>query len=305
MKHCVEDVFVTEGVPTFTFVRPPNYSDILVEVRRRGKPIIIEGQSGTGKTTTIKNIINELDDGIDTEYLSARRPQDVSRIEAVVRERLHGRFVIDDFHRLDAGLQERLADLSKDAAESDEEALLPKLIIIGINKTGSDLIQMVPDIAKRTGIHRVLPGGADEIQALIEAGEERLNINILNKEKIFGESRGDYWLTQQLCQSACLKANVLETADEKKDLAYDVDSIREAVVRKLDGAFRPIVKEFCRGKRFRPSNDPYFKLLRLVGQQNSSIIDLNDLANSNPEFRGSINNIKDYRLQVLEVVRQN
>jgi hypothetical protein len=59
------------------------------------------------------------------------------------------------------------------------------------------------------------------------------------------------------------------------------------------------VKEFCRGRRFRPSNDPYFKLLRAVGQQDSSIVDLNELANANPDVRGSINNIKEHRLAVL------
>jgi hypothetical protein len=71
------------------------------------------------------------------------------------------------------------------------------------------------------------------------------------------------------------------------------------VVDRLQAAYYPAVKEFCRGRRFRPSNDPYFKLLRAVGQQDSSIVDLNEMANSIPEVRGSINNIKERRLQVL------
>ena len=56
MGKRLEDVFVTEGVPTKTFVRPPNYNEILVDVRRPGKPVVIEGQSGTGKTTAVKKI---------------------------------------------------------------------------------------------------------------------------------------------------------------------------------------------------------------------------------------------------------
>lgn len=56
-KYNVEDVFVTEGVPEFTFVEPPNYHDILIDVRKAGKPVIIEGQSGTGKTTAVKRIL--------------------------------------------------------------------------------------------------------------------------------------------------------------------------------------------------------------------------------------------------------
>ncbi|MCW6014164.1 hypothetical protein K1Y38_15030 [Serratia marcescens] len=50
----LEDVFVTEGVPEFTFVRPPNFTALLIDIRRSGKPVIVEGQSGTGKTTTVK-----------------------------------------------------------------------------------------------------------------------------------------------------------------------------------------------------------------------------------------------------------
>ena len=63
----VEEVFVTEGVPAFTFVRPPNYNRILVDVRSAGKPVILEGQSGTGKTTTIRQIIFDLADSVATE----------------------------------------------------------------------------------------------------------------------------------------------------------------------------------------------------------------------------------------------
>jgi MoxR-like ATPase len=54
MNYPLEDVFRTEGVPEFTYVRPPNFNEILVDIRNTGKPVIIEGQSGTGKTTTVK-----------------------------------------------------------------------------------------------------------------------------------------------------------------------------------------------------------------------------------------------------------
>ena len=43
----LEEVFRTEGVPEFTFVAPPNYAEILLDVRRVGKPVVLEGQSGT------------------------------------------------------------------------------------------------------------------------------------------------------------------------------------------------------------------------------------------------------------------
>jgi hypothetical protein len=80
---------------------------------------------------------------------------------------------------------------------------------------------------------------------------------------------------------------------------YDIVDIRKRVVERLRAAYYPAVKDFCRGRRFRPSNDPYFKLLREVGQQESSIVDLNEMANARPDVRGSINNIKERRLQSL------
>lgn len=299
MKLNLEDVFVTEGVPAFTFVKPPNYNRILLDVRSPGKPVILEGQSGTGKTTCIKQIIRDLADQFSTEYLAAREPVDVSRIEEIAHERPVGRFVIDDFHRLSSRLQESLADLAKISAESNDSSTCTKLIIVGINNVGSNLIQLVPDIAKRVGIHTIAPGGEKEIRDLVERGAEKLNIDIHDINLIFEEVRGDYWLTQQFCQSLCVNAGVMATCDEKIEVSFDVPDVRRDVVDQLRAAHYPAVKEFCRGKRFRPSNQPYYKLLRAIAQSGFSNVDLTELANSDPEVRGSINNIKDWRLSIL------
>lgn len=299
MKLLVEEVFVTEGVPAYTFVRPPNYNRILVDVRTAGKPVILEGQSGTGKTTCIRQIVSDLADLTSTEYLSARQPVDVSRIEAIVRERIPGRFVIDDFHRLAADLQASLADIAKASAEANNTNDVTKLIIVGINQVGSALIQLVPDIAKRTGIHRIQPGGKAEIDSLIATGCDKLRISIINSDVIYSETGGDYWLTQQLCQSICLSDNILCTQDALRQVSFDVDKVRRDVIDQLKSAHYPAVKEFCRGKRFRPSNQPYFKLLRAIGQRSQASVDLNELANSDPNVRGSINNIKEHRLSIL------
>ncbi|HEY6291369.1 MAG TPA: hypothetical protein VI455_07400, partial [Terriglobia bacterium] len=300
MKRLVEEVFVTEGVPQFTFVQPPNFNEILLDVRRPGKPVVIEGQSGTGKTTCVKKVIERVGSEGELSYLTARDAADVIKIKAVVDQKLPGTFVIDDFHRLDESLQGQLADLAKMAAEQTSGAPpLPKIVLIGINQIGSDLIQIVPDIAKRTGIHRVQPGTRAEVETLLNAGCEELNITIEHSEAVFEESRGDYWLTQQLCQTICTMSDVMETSEELRSVSFDLAGLRRRVVEKLQSAYYPAVKEFCRGRRFRPSNDPYYKLLRAVGQQDSSIVDLNQLSNAITEVRGSINNIKERRLTVL------
>lgn len=300
MPRLVEDVFVTEGVPRFTFVPPPNFNELLIDVRRAGKPVIVEGQSGTGKTTSIKKIVEQLGESAGVTYLTARNLPDVGRAEELATTRPSGTFVIDDFHRLPEALQKALADLAKLSAESvGEAAVLPKLVLVGINQIGSDLIQLVPDLAKRVGIHRIQPGTSKDIERLITAGCAELQIAIKRQEVLFDECKGDYWLAQQLCQSICTLNGVMESCEQLTDIAFDVEILRPKVVEKLKAAYYPAAKEFCRGRRFRPSNDPYFKLLRAVGQQDSSVIDLNELANSTPEVRGSINNIKEKRLGAL------
>src|SRR5262249_46289184 len=165
MKQLVEEVFVTEGLPQFTFVKPPNFNEILLDIRHPGKPIIVEGQSGTGKTTCVRKAL-ELLGGAGPEYLTARSATDVHRIEEVARSGLPGRFVIDDFHRLASETQAQLANLAKFAAEGG--AGQTKLVLIGINQVGSALIQLVPDIAKRMGIHRIQAGAKADIDRLIQ-----------------------------------------------------------------------------------------------------------------------------------------
>jgi hypothetical protein len=295
----LEDVFVTEGVPEYTFVAPPNYGDIYVDIRKPGKPVIIEGQSGTGKTTTVKSILGKLQAAQQIRYLTARVPDNIEEIEEIALTRTPGYYVIDDFHRLSDDLRSRLADIAKIAAEQGADANLPKLILIGINQVGSDLIQLVEDIGKRVGIHKISPGGKREIQELVQAGCDKLNVHFDNFDRLFAESRGDYWLTQQICQSLCAMSGVTETLHQQKHITIDIDAVRTRVVGRLDAAYYPVIKEFCRGRRFRPGNDPYFKLLRVVGQQDRSVVDLNEIANAIPDVKGSINNIKDHRLRVL------
>lgn len=299
MSYPVEEVFRTEGVPEFTFVRPPNFNEILVDIRNPGKPVIIEGQSGTGKTTTVRKIIEECLPHGGFEYLSARKAHDIPKILQVADGVVAGKFIIDDFHRLENETQAKIANIVKVAAEEFGESIFPKVVIIGINKVGSELIHLVHDIAKRCGIHRVKPASLETTSELISKGESKLNLTLAQHDKIFEETKGDYWLTQLVCQSICLMNNVTETRTEKPALQFDIAPLRGRVTERLEHSYQETVKEFCRGKRFRSTNDPYLKLLRCVSEQDSSIVDLTELANANPDVRGSINNVKEKRLAIL------
>ena len=299
MHYPVEEVFRTEGVPEFTFVKPPNFGELLVDIRNPGKPVIVEGQSGTGKTTAVKKIIEESLSGAGFEYLSARRSKDMGRILELANAAPKGRFIVDDFHRLESTIQAKIADIIKISAEEYDDDSHPKVVIIGINRVGSELIQLVHDIAKRCGIHRIAPASLATTKELIQKGEAKLNITFVDFEAIFKETKGDYWLTQLVCQSICLINGVTESPAVNLTLNFDPANLRLRVVQRLEHGYQEAVKEFCRGRRFRSTNDPYQKLLRCVGEQDSSIVDLTELANANPDVRGSINNIKEKRLATL------
>ncbi|MEW8631960.1 MAG: TIR domain-containing protein [Candidatus Thiodiazotropha sp.] len=299
MTFPVEEIYRTEGVPEYTFVRPPNYNEILVDLRNPGKPMVVEGQSGTGKTTAVRKIIERSLPDYNFEYLSARNASDVAKIGEIATNGGPGSYVIDDFHRLANHIQEQLGDVVKIAAEENDPDSYPKIVLIGINRVGSELIHFVPDVAKRVGIHRIQPADEEGTMQLIQRGEENLNISIENKEVIFNETQGDYWVTQLLCQMICLLRDVTETLPDTTNIPFDIAVIRNRVADRLEHTYNEAVKEFCRGKRFRSSNDPYFKLLREVSRQDSSIVDLQMLANSAPEVKGSINNIKEKRLSIL------
>ncbi|WP_196773813.1 TIR domain-containing protein [Burkholderia vietnamiensis] len=299
VTYMLEDVFRTEGVPEFTFVRPPNFDDILVDIRNPGKPVIIEGQSGTGKTTTVKKIIDASLPAMGFEYLSARRSKDMPRIMELAQNAPKGKFIIDDFHRLENSTQAKIADIIKIAAEEYDDDDHPKVVIIGINRVGSELIHLVHDIAKRCGIHRIAPAPIDTTIELIRKGEQLLNIKFADVKAVFSETRGDYWLTQLVCQTVCLMKNVTETCSDTLKLEFVADALRSRVVQRLEHSYHEAVREFCRGRRFRPTNDPYLKVLRCVGEQEGSIVDLTELANANTDVRGSINNIKEKRLAAL------
>lgn len=265
----VEEVFRTEGVPEFTFVPPPNFGDILVDIRTKGKPVIVEGQSGTGKTTAVRKILEEQLGSVDFKYLSGRKAADMPKILDIASGSCSGSYVIDDFHRLDSDIQERIANIVKVVAEDFDEAIHPKTVIIGINKVGSELIHLVHDVAKRCGIHRIQPASDETTRSLIALGEEKLNVKFDDYSAIFNETKGDYWLTQLICQALCLMHDVKETQNDTTNLNLDLSGLRLKVTTRLEHAYNEAVKEFCRGKRFRSTNDPYLKLLKCVSEQES------------------------------------
>ena len=296
------EVFVIEGFPHLTYVEPLNYYEILIDVKSKKKPVIIEGQTGTGKTSTILKILSDIKEEIHFEYLSARNIDETTKINQLINSNFEegGNFVIDDFHRLVDHLKLRLSNIAKLAADNVANPKYPKLVIIGINQTGRELLKLSPDIAKRFGVHKIQPATEENVKTIIEMGEKLLNIKFLRHKPIYSESKGDYWLTQHICQTICTQNGVINTQEETKQIKLNIKEARRKIIGRLEYIYNDIVKEFCRGKRFRPSNDAYIKFLESVSKMDDFPIDLNELiGNVDDHHRIAISSIKGHRLDVL------
>jgi hypothetical protein len=215
--------------------------------------------------------------------------------------------VIDDFHRLDDSLKMKIGDLVKVYAEQDKDNIACKIIIIGINKCGSSLIQITPDLAKRLAIHKVRSANKEQTFELIKKGEDKLNIDFPEegKELIFEEAEGDYWLTQLICKKICLTNKVFSESHERKKILINIPETRSNIVTELAEKYQKEVIEFIRGRRFRQSNRPYFKLLRSISETGQSTVNLDQLASQDPKIKPSIDNIKISRLRQLITDKEN
>ena len=171
-----EQVFNTSGVPTYTFVQPKEYTQLLVSLRTPGRGVVIEGPSGIGKTTAVENALKELGVTKDVAELSARKPADVEYIEALPSMRKVGVVVVDDFHKLAEKTRSELADYMKSLA--DEEAADVKLIVLGINRAGENLINFAHDLVNRVDIVPFEANPDEKVRQLLSQGEAALNIDI-------------------------------------------------------------------------------------------------------------------------------
>ena len=178
----IEDTFRISGIPTLTFVEPQRYRDILVSVRTPGRCIVIEGPSGIGKTTIVNKVITELGLNSRVTFLSARRKSDLEFIENLPELGDSGIVVVDDFHRLNEKIKAEIADYMKVLA--DEEDSETKLIVLGINRAGQQLISFANDLGLRLDVFKLESNANELIEQIATKGEEHLNIRLPQKQEL-------------------------------------------------------------------------------------------------------------------------
>lgn len=286
----LEDVFRLSGVPTYTFVTPSRYNEVMVSLRTPGRCAVLEGPSGIGKTTIVAKVLEELAVEKKPTVLSARRPDDLEMIRELPNLGDLGVVVVDDFHRLDDRTKAALSDFMKVLADAADER--SKLVLIGINKAGEQLIQYGSDLGLRLDIFSLEANSEEKIIDLIVKGEEALNISMVRRAAIAERSQGSFQIAQLLCHRLCTVSDITETATDPFVIDKSVDGIIEDVMVDLDRQFRKPSIAFARGTKIRrEGRAPYLHILRWLAESDEGAIDLKEASNSHPVMKGSVSQV--------------
>ncbi|CAD7036216.1 TIR domain-containing protein [Pseudorhizobium halotolerans] len=288
----LEEVFRLSGVPTHTFVHPERYDEIKVSMRTPGRCMVVEGPSGIGKTTTIARVLDDLDMSAHVLSLSARRPKDVDLIRSLPEMDAIGTVIVDDFHRLPDDIKAGLSDFMKVLADSEDDK--SKLILVGINKAGTQLVKFAHDLGLRIDVFKLEANPKELIQKVIHLGEEALNVSINGREELADRAQGSFQLVQLLCHKMCVLDGVTETLQERRTIETSVNVVVEDVINDLSRQFKEAAITFARGSKLRKEGRaPYLHILRWLSQADEWSLDLAEAMAEHPDMKGSISQVID------------
>jgi hypothetical protein len=236
------EVFTVAGVPTVTFVEPDDFAEFRMSLRQPGLGIVLEGPSGIGKTTMLRNAVARDRDRLgEVTVLSARNPADLPAITALPEEHT-GLVAVDDFQRLPADLQNKLADYLKLLADNGSGTR--RLVLLGIPGTARHLVSVGTDVATRIRVFRLGAAVEGLIVKMIEQGENALNIAFDRKAEISRASAGSLLTAQMLCWQIAVTAGVEQTGPGRRSVRTDLAHARAKVTERLKLKYHDVVLDF-------------------------------------------------------------
>jgi predicted MPP superfamily phosphohydrolase len=267
-KLSIHEIFSLHGTPSVTFVEPPRFRELQLELSTMGTGLILEGPSKTGKSTAVHKAMEALGiverkHGSRSSMKSARRkgkhakaepkqmwwdgrkpwPLDEFQrfLDGLVETTEDRWLVIDDFHYLeDPAYRKAIAFTAKTLA--DQPRSHAKIILIGINPLGQALLQVTPDLAGRFRImhlHQDLDWErSSRISELIVLGERAANIRFLRREEFIVQARGSFYIAQYLCNRAAIHAGVFGTQARTTDVPFGPTDIFPSIQDELAADYR-------------------------------------------------------------------
>jgi Holliday junction resolvasome RuvABC ATP-dependent DNA helicase subunit len=245
----LEEVYRLSGIPTYTFVQPDRYDEIRVSVRTPGRCLVLEGPSGIGKTTTITKVLADLGISAQVVSLSARNQADLEYIVELPSLGDLGTVIVDDFHRLDDATKARLSDFMKVLADNEDAS--SKLILIGINKAGQQLVKFAHDLGLRVDVFKLETNSDEQIEKLVTQGETALNVTLPDKEAIARHAQGSFQIAQLLCHKLCVLDHVTETSSTERVITTSLNVAIEDVMNDLARQVKEAAVTFARGSKIR------------------------------------------------------
>jgi hypothetical protein len=290
LKPQIQEVFKTSGVPTHTFVHPQEYPRLLLNLRTPGRGLVIEGPSGIGKTSAIENAFVDLKLTDRVTKLSARIPEDVEYIIELPSMGSVGTVIVDDFHKLPDTARQSLADYMKTLA--DRSATDVKIIVVGINKAGENLVQFAHDLVNRLDIVPFESNPDERVEELLSKGQSALNIHLDIASEIVQAAKGSFFLAQMLALEVCLASNITEYQEMPRTTATSFEAVKAEVWKRLGNSFRKRCERFCRGSKMKSAGRaPYLHILKWLAEEGEWTLDLRDAMRRHKEMTGSVGQV--------------
>jgi hypothetical protein len=299
----LQEVFTISGIPTFTFVKPEEYSRLVMALKTPGRGIVVEGPSGIGKTTAITKAMEEVGITEKAVKLSARKPEDVALIKELPKMQPLGIVLIDDFHKLEDNEKKQIADMMKVLA--DEGRADSKVVVIGINRAGEALIDFAEDLTNRLETIPFEANPDKRVTEVLRLGEDALNVDLNIRAEIVEAANGSFYLAQMLAYHTCLDAGILVSQPVRKLTTISFPDVKARVFETLSRRFQARTQEFAKGSRLRrEGRAPYLHLLYWLGTSDEWTLSLDRAQIRYPDFKGSLTQIieKDYLVDLLRAV---
>jgi hypothetical protein len=243
----INDIFRLNGPPSVTFVEPPGFRELQLDLGTMGTGLILEGPSKTGKSTAVRKAMEVL--GVpegDQLWWAGQAPPALETFRATLAElpqATHDRWLfIDDFHYLeDIGYRKAVAFTAKILA--DQPRSHAKIVLIGINPLGESLLQTMPDLAGRfrvVQLHRDPQWEKNtRIAELIVLGERAANIRFSRRDELVIASRGSFFIAQFLCNKAARLAQVFATQARTTNIDLGPLDVIASIRDELAARYRP------------------------------------------------------------------